>query len=125
MLEFFNNPYVLIMINDLVAIYLYALLQKTFYTPREWTEDKRPLLWLVYLLTWLLFVAANMPAIVPLNMVASVLAYLIPLVICYKVDNARGIVYFIFYIFSTIMLETFQGVFIGHLLSPVSSSSEL
>ena len=113
MLDFFRNSYVLVAINDVVIVYLYSLLQRTFYTPKEWTENRRPLRWLVYLLTWGLFVGANMLAIVPLNMVASVAAYVIPLLLCYKVNNARGIVYFIFFIFSTFMVESFQGIFIG------------
>ena len=107
MADLLSNPYTLLLLGDIVALFLYYAMHMSFYEMREFFMQHRILVFMIYALTALSFFYANTVGSIYLNMAASYLAFLIPLFICYKVNNIRGIVYFIFYIAAQSAIEIF------------------
>lgn len=91
--------------GDLLTIYLFRYMHKSFYEEKDWAKNNYAVLVLVYLADWALDFSINMQEISFLNMAGMFICYLFPLFICYKVQNARGITYYIFYVVMTLVIE--------------------
>ena len=105
MADLLSNPYTLLLLGDIVALFLYYAMHLSFYVMREFFKKHRILVFMIYALTVLSFFYANTLGVIYINMIASYLAFLIPLFICYKVNNIRGIIYFIFYLAAQSAIE--------------------
>ena len=116
MVEFISSPFMQVVINDIIVMFLYSRLLNVFYSKKQIMIDKKWLCTLVYLLTFVAFVGANSLGTVFVNMIISVLCYFIPLFICYKVDNLRGIGYFAFFIVGCFLSEWFHAIFFGSIM---------
>ncbi|WP_026670139.1 hypothetical protein [Butyrivibrio sp. AE3006] len=98
MVELLSHSSSLLLLGDIVTIFLYHMMHSSFYRKRAFFERKKILVFLIYSICCILFYYANLQGIALLNMSASIILYLVPLYICYKVNNYRGIIYFLFYL---------------------------
>lgn len=98
MVELLSHSSSLLLLGDIVTIFLYHMMQSSFYRKRAFFERKKILVFLIYSICCILFYYANLQGIALLNMSASIILYLVPLYICHKVNNYRGIIYFLFYL---------------------------
>ncbi|MGN0267030.1 MAG: sensor histidine kinase [Lachnospiraceae bacterium] len=113
--EWMTDPRLLLMIGDFLTIYLYGYMQKSFYEKRAWAKKYRYLLICIYAIDWCLLFAANMLEIPPVNLMAMILSYLVPLFVCYQVKSVRGLAYYLFYLTGTMAMEIGLGVTGGYL----------
>ncbi|MBE5909672.1 sensor histidine kinase [Pseudobutyrivibrio sp.] len=98
MTDFLAGPYSLLFVGNIVAIYIYYLFHKNFYKKRDFFEKNWFCLLVIYVFSVVGFFYLNTFGHTVLNMIAAFAFYFLPLFIGYKVNNIRGIVYFIFYI---------------------------
>ena len=87
MADLLSNPYTLLLLGDIVALFLYYAMHLSFYVMRESFKKHKILVFMIYALTVLFFFYANTLGVIYINLIASYLAFLIPLFICYKVNN--------------------------------------
>lgn len=98
MVELLSNTYSLLLLGDIVTLYLYHMMHSSFYKKRTFFEHRKILVFIIYTISCFLLFVANLQGIALLNLSSAILLYVIPLYICYKVNNFRGIIYFWFYI---------------------------
>ncbi len=113
MVDFITNPNIMLVLMDGVVEYLFFCMHRTFYSRKEWFNDKNKLVAFVYFVMFVVYSTVNSLGIVPLNMTATLASYFVPLFIIYKVDSIRGIIYFAFYIAIMIALETGEAFIMG------------
>ena len=101
--------------GDFLTIYLFGYMQRTFCEKRQWSKDKAWLVRIIYLLDWFMLFMANLQEIPPLNLLAMFAAYLIPLVLIYKVKSIRDLANFLFYMVGTMVMEVMLGISGGYL----------
>ena len=98
MVELLSSSYSLLLLGDIVTLYLYHMMHSSFYKKRAFFERKKILVFIIYTICCLLFFYANLKGIALLNLISAIIFYIAPLYICYKVNNYRGIIYFLFYL---------------------------
>ena len=113
MYKLLDNPALLLAINEMVILYLYSYIQRTFFEKKTWAKEHPMMVKAIYVLDWALFFGLNILGIVWVNMLISIAVFFIPLFICYKANNARGILYFVFFLFSTLVIELIMGLILG------------
>ena len=89
--------------GDLLTIYLFGYMQRTFCEKRNWIKDKSLLVPVIYLLDWCMLFVANLQEIPPLNLLTMIAAYLIPLFLIYQVKSFRELTNFWFYMVGTMV----------------------
>ncbi|MCI5870238.1 MAG: GHKL domain-containing protein [Dorea sp.] len=102
-------------VGDFLTIYLFGYMQRTFCDKRNWTEDRPLLVRVIYLLDWCMLFAANLQEIPPLNLLAMIASYLIPLILIYDVKSFRELTSFLFYMAGTMLMEVVFGISGGYL----------
>lgn len=102
-------------VGDFLTIYLFGYMQRTFCEKRNWIKDKSLLVPVIYLLDWCMLFVANLQEIPPLNLLAMVAAYLIPLFLIYQVKSFRDLTNFWFYMVGTMVMEVVLGISGGYL----------
>ena len=102
-------------VGDFLTIYLFGYMQRTFCEKRNWIKDKSLLVPVIYLLDWCMLFVANLQEIPPLNLLAMVAAYLIPLFLIYQVKSFRDLTNFWFYMVGTMVMEVILGISGGYL----------
>ena len=106
---------VLLAVGDFLTIYLFGYMQRTFCEKRNWTKDRPLLVPGIYLLDWYMLFAANMQEIPPLNLLAMIAAYMLPLFLVYNVKSFRNLTNFWFYLVGTMVMEDVLGISGGYL----------
>ena len=106
---------VLLAMGDFLTIYLFGYMQRTFCEKRNWTKDRPLLVPGIYLLDWYMLFAANMQEIPPLNLLAMIAAYMLPLFLVYNVKSFRNLTNFWFYLVGTMVMEDVLGISGGYL----------
>ena len=101
--------------GDFLTIYLFGYMQRTFNEKRNWIKDKTWMVRVIYLLDWCMLFAANLQEIPPLNLVAMITAYLLPLFLIYHVKSFRELTNFFFYMVGTMVIEVVFGISGGYL----------
>ena len=101
--------------GDFLTIYLFGYMQRTFYEKRNWIKDKTWLVPVIYLVDWCMLIAANLQEIPPLNLLAMITAYLLPLFLIYHVKSFRELTNFFFYMVGTMVMEAILGISGGYL----------
>ena len=117
MADILSNPYTLILLGDIVATFLHYVLHMSFYEMREPFKKCRIFVFLIYFLTGLAFFYTNTLGIAGINLLFAFLSYLVPLFLCYQVNNARGIIYFVFYFTIEVTLECVSAFCVEGLMS--------
>ena len=102
-------------VGDFLTIYLFGYMQRNFCVKRDWIKDNKIFVPMIYLLDWLMLFTANMMEIPPLNLVAMIAAYMIPLFLIYKVKSVRELTNFLFYLVGTMVMEIVFGISAGYL----------
>lgn len=101
--------------GDFLTIYLFGYMQRNFCEKRNWIKDRPLLVRVIYLLDWGMLFAANLQEIPPLNLLAMITAYLIPLFLIYQVKSFRELTNFWFYMVGTMVMEVILGISGGYL----------
>lgn len=112
-----SNPYTIILLGDIVGSFLNYILHMSFYEMRKTFRKCRIVVFLIYILTGVTLFYINSWGIAVINLLAGILSYLVPLFICYKVNNSRGIIYFIFFLAIEIILESVLAFCVEGLMS--------
>ncbi|MGN0465049.1 MAG: sensor histidine kinase [Lachnospiraceae bacterium] len=102
-------------VGDFLTIYLFGYMQRTFCEKRDWIKDKTLLVTVIYLFDWCMLFVANLQEIPPLNLMAMILAYLIPLFLIYDVKSFQELTNFWFYMVGTMVMEIILGISRGYL----------
>ncbi len=105
MADLLSSSYTLLLLGDVVALFLYHMMHSSFYRKRPFFENRKILVFIIYTLSCLAFFGLNLLGIIWVNIAASIAFFLVPLFICYKVNNVRGIIYFLFYIAAQSAIE--------------------
>lgn len=101
--------------GDFLTIYLFGYMQRTFCEKRKWIKDRSLLVPVIYLFDWCMLFAANLQEIPPLNLVAMIAAYMLPLFLIYHVKSFRDLTNFWFYLVGTMVMEVVLGISGGYL----------
>lgn len=101
--------------GDFLTIYLFGYMQRSFCTKRDWIKNKKTVVPIIYLLDWFMLFGANLMEIPPLNFTAMIAAYLIPLLLIYRVKSTRELAGFLFYMVGTMVMEMILGISTGYL----------
>ena len=101
--------------GDFLTIYLFGYMQRTFNEKRNWIKDKTWMLPVIYLLDWCMLFVANLQEIPPLNLLAMITAYMLPLFLIYQVKSIRDLINFFFYMVGTMVMEVVLGISGGYL----------
>lgn len=101
--------------GDFLTIYLFGYMQRTFCEKRKWIKDRPLLVTVIYLLDWCMLFCANLQENPPLNLLAMISAYMIPLFIIYDVKSFRELANFWFYMVGTMVMEVVLGISGGYL----------
>lgn len=115
---------VLLGVGDFLTIYLFGYMQRTFCEKRKWIKDKPLFVPVIYLLDWCMLFAANLQEIPPLNLLAMIAAYLLPLYLIYQVKNFRDLTNFWFYLVGTMAMEVILGISGGYLNNEMGFSTQ-
>lgn len=102
-------------VGDFLTIYLFGYMQRTFCEKREWINNRPLLVPVIYLFDWCMLFAANLQEIPPLNLLAMIAAYLLPLFLIYHVKSFRELTNFWFYMVGTMVMEVVLGISGGYL----------
>ncbi|MDO5390109.1 MAG: ATP-binding protein [Eubacteriales bacterium] len=102
-------------VGDFLTIYLFGYMQRTFCEKRKWVKDRPLLVPAIYLFDWGMLFAANLQEIPPLNLVAMIAAYMLPLFLIYHVKSFRDLTNFWFYLVGTMVMEVILGISGGYL----------
>ena len=101
--------------GDILTIYLFGYMQRTFCEKRIWTKERPFLVSVIYLLDWCMLFWANLQEIPPLNLVTMIASYMIPLFLVYHVRSFRETANFWFYMVGTMTMEVMLGISSGYL----------
>ena len=93
----------------------FGYMQRTFFEKRKWIKDKILLVPVIYLLDWCMLFVANLQEIPPLNLLAMITAYMLPLFSIYHVNSFRELTSFFFYMVGTMVMEVILGISGGYL----------
>ena len=102
-------------VGDFLTIYLFGYMQRTFCEKRKWIKDRPLLVTVIYLFDWCMLFYANLQELPPLNLLAMIAAYLIPLFLIYHVKSFRELINFWFYLVGTMVMEVVLGISGGYL----------
>ena len=102
-------------VGDLLTIYLFGYMHRHFFEKRNWAERHKGCLPVIYFLDWCMLFAANLMEIPPLNLTAMIGAYLLPLVIIFRIKRFRDLTGFFFYLVGTMVMEVVFGITGGYL----------
>ena len=108
-----SEPVFLLLLGNVLSICLYSYMHSTFYGRKIWFEEHRWAVVPVYILACIAWTAVNMIELPPINFAACVLAYLIPLFLCYEVKTLRGLAYFVFFLVGMMVTELCLGLITG------------
>lgn len=90
-------------VGDFLTIYLFGYMHRTFCEKRNWIKDNPLLVAVIYLFDWCMLFVANLQEVPPLNLLAMIAAYLIPLFLIYQVKSFRELTNFWFYMVGTMV----------------------
>ena len=102
-------------VGDVLTIYLFGYMQKTFYEKRNWIKEKIWMVPVIYILDWCMLFMANLQEIPPLNLLAMITAYVLPLFLIYHVKSFRALTNFFFYMVGIMVMEAVLGISGGYL----------
>lgn len=102
-------------VGDFLTIYLLGYMQKTFYEKRIWIKEKTWMVPVIYLLDWCMLFMANLQEIPPINLLAMITSYMLPLFLIYHVKSFRELTIFFFYMVGTMVMEVILGISGGYL----------
>ena len=102
-------------VGDFLTIYLFGYMQRTFFEKRNWIKDKTWMVPVIYLIDWCMLFMANLQEIPPLNLLAMITAYMLPLFLIYHVKRFQELTNFFFYMVGTMVMEVVLGISGGHL----------
>ena len=101
--------------GDFLTIYLFGYMHRTFCEKRKYMIDRPWLVPIIYLLDWCMLFCANLQEIPPLNLLAMISSYLIPLFLVYYVKSFRQLTNFLFYLVGVMATEIVVGISSGYL----------
>lgn len=102
-------------VGDVLTIYLFGYMQKTFYEKRNWIKEKIWMVPVIYILDWCMLFMANLQEIPPLNLLTMITAYVLPLFLIYHVKSFRALTNFFFYMVGIMVMEAVLGISGGYL----------
>lgn len=110
-----SDTNLLLAAGDFLTIYLFGYMHRAFCKKRDWLQKKEILVCLIYVLDWVMLFAANMMEIPPLNLIAMITAYMLPLFLIYQVKGLRALTNFLFYMIGVMVMEIVWGISAGYL----------